>query len=511
VLGQEVALKLVPLPPAGPSDPERLSRLMREARAGAAVDSPHVVRVLDAGVADGRPFLVMELVTGRSLEDLVREGPMVPQRAVELATQILAGLQAAHARGIVHRDMKPANVVVSSIPGSDGRQHDFAKILDFGIGKIRTASLGPATMPGTLLGTPGYMAPEQYVHAEDADHRADLYAVAAILFELLSGRLPFEGINPDSMKRQVLTQRPPSLQELARQVPFELAEVVDRGLARDPDGRWQSAEAFARALTGALKGERRSSLAATQNQATPIPLDGPTQPAPPPRFSRPMPQATTVRTKRFRRLLQVALVLGTAAGFGSGAMMVYLLMRSEPPPASAATPTPERIPVLEAPPDAAPAAQNEPAPEPAPEPEPEPPPKDPDLIASPGAQSQAPASQPSAPSKARAGKAGKRGKGARLDGVRIVGQLAEKAVQQLGERALASITSHCRPASGSATVEVTLHIHPPGKITLASAREGDRDLGQCVANELKAAVPRGWNPGEGASGIAIVKVTLVAP
>ena len=461
VLGQEVALKIVPL--ADPSDSERLARLLREARAAAAVDSPHVVRVLDAGVSDGRPFLVMELVQGRTLEELAREGPMVPNRAVELSTQILAGLSAAHASGIVHRDMKPANVVVSSIPGADGRAHEFVKILDFGIGKIRTHSLGAATMPGAVLGTPGYMAPEQYGQASEADHRADLYAVAAILFELLAGRLPFEGLNPNLLAARVRAERAPSLGAVAPAVPKDLAEVVDRGLARDPDARWQKAEAFARALSGALRGERSAELAETKEES------------PARRFSRPQEiPATTARSRRMRTMVKVALVLGLAAGFGSGGMLVYLMMRGqavEAAPDAATVVTPQRVVEVDA--------------------APRPDASVPDAAAPPDA--------PRTPA----------GKKSRLVSIRQVGNLEMKAVEQLADRAMKKAVAECALPPGTAqTIEVRVHVHSGGKITLASGSGGE--LGPCVAAAFKGAAPPGWNPGEGTSGIIIAEVVLVS-
>jgi eukaryotic-like serine/threonine-protein kinase len=475
VLGQEVALKIVPF--AGPSDSERLARLLREARAAAAVDSPHVVRVLDAGIADGRPFLVMELVQGRTLEELAREGPMVPGRAVELCSQILAGLQAAHARAIVHRDMKPANVLISSIPGADGRQHDFVKILDFGIGKIRSVSLGAATMPGAVLGTPGYMAPEQYGKADEADHRADLYAVAAILFELLAGRLPFEGLNPDILAGRVTTERAPPLSLVAPSVPRDLAEVVDRGLARDPDARWQNAEAFARALSGALRGARTQALAETRPQG---PVDtATTMPSGPPRFSKPTVVPTTMRSRRMRMMVRIALVLGLAAGFGSGAMIVYLAMRNDmpSPPPGPPTPAPTRFVETAAPPDAAlPDAADDAAPAPMPD---------------------------ATPATATA----KKGKRTRLGSVRQVGSLEEKAVDAVAARALAAIAKQCTPEHGTQTVELRVHIHPVGKVTLSSGTGGDQAT--CAAAAFRSAVPDAWNPGTDASGIIIAEFILV--
>jgi serine/threonine-protein kinase len=249
-----VALKV--LKPALGADAQMVERFLREAKAAAAVGNEHIVRVLDAGHdAKGTPFLALELLEGMDLQELAqREGPLAPGRIVELALQVLEGLEAAHRKGIVHRDMKPANVFVTRRADGAGGEHDFVKLLDFGISKMHregdpTAGL---TMTGVAMGTPSYMAPEQFFDARSVDARADVYSVAAMVYELLSGRLPFEATSFPELIVKVRTETPRPLLELAPTVPPALAEAVMLGLSREPTQRWPSAGDFARALRAAV-------------------------------------------------------------------------------------------------------------------------------------------------------------------------------------------------------------------------------------------------------------------
>jgi serine/threonine-protein kinase len=248
----EVALKV--LKRSLNADQAMLDRFLREAKAAAAVGSEHIVRVLDAGVSqDGTAFLAMELLDGWDLKELIaREGPLTPQRLVTLMAQVLEGLSAAHAKGIVHRDMKPANVFVVR-----QGEKDFVKLLDFGISKMHAqgsdASTGPGlgglTMTGVSMGTPAYMAPEQFFDARNVDGRADLYSVAAMLYELLGRRLPFDAQSYAELVVKVRTETPKPLLSLVPQLPPSLAAAVDKGLAREKEARWTNATDFAAALT----------------------------------------------------------------------------------------------------------------------------------------------------------------------------------------------------------------------------------------------------------------------
>jgi eukaryotic-like serine/threonine-protein kinase len=240
---QAVAVKVL----RSPNDTAQ--RWLAEARSAAAIQHPNVVRVLDCGRSGDDVFLVMELADGPTLHTLLQSGPLPIHRAVHIALQVLDGLGAAHIRGIIHRDIKPPNVVLMRSP--DGS--DIARILDFGVSKeLGRCADQPATLDGTAIGTPGYMAAELFGDAKNADARADIYAVAVLLYEMLSGRLPFVGRSYEDFIVQVATRHPTPLLEVAPHVPASLAAAIERGFARDRDARFPSVEAFAIALRGGM-------------------------------------------------------------------------------------------------------------------------------------------------------------------------------------------------------------------------------------------------------------------
>ena len=269
----EVALKV--LKRFLSQDPVMLDRLLREAKAAAAVGSEHIVRVLDAGVsAEGQAFLAMELLDGLDLKELTYREQVPPARLADLMVQVLDALDAAHAKGIVHRDLKPANIFVTRRAKDGGGERDFIKLLDFGISKVRQeGALNALTQTGMAMGTPAYMAPEQFFSAKDVDGRADLYSAGVILYELLGGRLPFDAESYADLLVQIKTQPPAPLLSVAPGVPPLLAEVVDRALARDASQRFASAAAMANALRHAagLPLPRASMMGAP---ATPRPTPG---------------------------------------------------------------------------------------------------------------------------------------------------------------------------------------------------------------------------------------------
>ncbi|MDQ3038049.1 MAG: serine/threonine protein kinase, partial [Myxococcota bacterium] len=247
VIGRVVALKL--LHPSRESSLEVIERFLREARILSAISSPHVVQVIDAGMTEDRQiFLAMELLEGESLAKRIqRAGPLAIRDAIRVAREIAIGLAAAHAAGIVHRDLKPANVFLARTP--DGRE--IAKVLDFGISKSRgRGGESVITMTGAVLGTPHYMAPEQLHGARDVDGRADLYALAVCLYEMLSGQLPYEASSLESLISQRLSEPHRPLSERSVRLPDALISLVDRGLARDPDARFRSAIEMEAALAG---------------------------------------------------------------------------------------------------------------------------------------------------------------------------------------------------------------------------------------------------------------------
>jgi len=247
-LSRDVAIKV--LPSGVSSDPERLSRFEQEARAAAALNHPNILAVHDVGARDEAPYIVSELLEGETLRGRLRAGPLPARKAIEYAIQIARGLAAAHEKGIVHRDLKPENVFVTD----DGR----VKILDFGLAKlterelaVAAASLAatapPDTLPGIVLGTVGYMAPEQ-VRGLPADHRSDIFAFGAILYEMLSGQRAFRGDTTADTMTAILKEDPPDLPVADRHIPPALARITDRCLEKSAAARFQSAGDLAFAL-----------------------------------------------------------------------------------------------------------------------------------------------------------------------------------------------------------------------------------------------------------------------
>lgn len=244
ILGTEVALKV--LSPQHASSPEVVQRFLREAKAAASVGSPHIVTVQDAGVADGVPFLAMELLAGEDLEArIARRGALAVDDAIEIVLQVLEGLDAAHSRGIVHRDMKPANVFLTERGG-----RPLVKLLDFGVSKIVEPEQRRLTQTGMILGTPAYMAPEQVRSSRTVGAACDQYALAVVLFELASGSLPHEAETPEGMLRAKVADPPRPLQEAAPELPASLCDAVMRALSLDALARFASVADFWAAVRG---------------------------------------------------------------------------------------------------------------------------------------------------------------------------------------------------------------------------------------------------------------------
>lgn len=235
------AIKVI-LPDLINNDPTLLTRFRQEAFAAAAIRHPNVVIVTDFGVADGHlPFLVMEFVSGKSLQEIItEEGAMAPARALEFFHQVASGVLAAHSHRIIHRDLKPLNIMVQD----DQPAKESVKILDFGLAKIKSSELLGSFIPAETLaaiGTPYYMAPEQWSD-EETDERTDIYSMGIILFQLLTGEVPFKGTSVPSIMKQHLMSEPPSLRSLGVHVSPPLESVVQRALEKDPRNRPQSVE-----------------------------------------------------------------------------------------------------------------------------------------------------------------------------------------------------------------------------------------------------------------------------
>ena len=244
-LRREVAVKV--LPASFSSDPDRLARFEQEARAAAALNHPNILAVHDLATEAGVTYLVSELLDGRTLRDALAD-PIPLKKAIDYAIQVANGLNAAHGKGIVHRDLKPENLFITA----DGR----AKILDFGLAKLQdvvpdgvsiAATAAPRTQPGVVMGTAGYMSPEQ-VRGSTADHRADLFALGAVLYEMLSGRRAFARETGSETMTAILREEPPDVSSPDRPIPPAVERIVARCLEKDPSARFQSASDLAFAL-----------------------------------------------------------------------------------------------------------------------------------------------------------------------------------------------------------------------------------------------------------------------
>jgi formylglycine-generating enzyme required for sulfatase activity/serine/threonine protein kinase len=245
------AIKII-LPDLVGNDPMLATRFRQEALAAAAIRHQNIIAVTDFGMVRGTmPFLVMEFIKGKSLQDiLAEEGAMAPARALELISAVAAGVGAAHRQNIVHRDLKPLNIMVQDgLPVAEG-----LKILDFGLAKIKSGDLlGSFVQAKTsgLMGSPFYMAPEQWSD-DEPDARADIYSLGVILFQMLCGEVPFKGSSIPSIMKKHLTLPPPTFQSMGVTVPAGLEAVVRHSLEKEVEARIDSVETFLKELRGAL-------------------------------------------------------------------------------------------------------------------------------------------------------------------------------------------------------------------------------------------------------------------
>ena len=242
-----VAIKV--LAPGMAESPEAIRRFYQEAKAAAKIGHENICEVTDVGQTQGgMPYIVMQLLHGKSLAaEIAAKGPLRIGRAVDVATQALAALSAAHAAGIVHRDMKPDNLFLTRVAGRD----DFVKVLDFGISKVRSAAGSGGiglTKTGTVLGTPAYMSPEQARGETEVDGRADVWAMGVVTYEMLVGAPPFEGTNYNQVIYNVVCASIPPPRSRRDAVSGDLDAVVMRALERDPAKRFPTADAFSEAL-----------------------------------------------------------------------------------------------------------------------------------------------------------------------------------------------------------------------------------------------------------------------
>ncbi|HXJ21041.1 MAG TPA: protein kinase [Polyangia bacterium] len=365
-LGRFVAIKVLHEDAA--AIPEWRRRFEREAKALSALAHPNVVPVTDFGIDRGLPFLVMELLQGKTLADLIKEGPLPLWRAVDVARQLLRGLAFAHGKGIVHRDLKPANVFLQELPD----QADHVRLLDFGMVKFLEGS-GSRTLPdqltrtGVMIGTPAYMSPDQ-VTGSPADARSDVYAAGAVLFELLAGRRPFVADTYEGCVGAHLTKPVPSLAKvrpgIARAALFQA--LIERAMAKKPAQRFKDADAMLEVLEQVVARLPASALRRSPVEAR----------------RRAAARARLAPASR-SRLRRPAIALVTlAAGLAAGAIYwrrhgvkVLDTVTTPAPPPKVLAPPPTPPPKVDPPTPPAPKPQGVAASETPPEPPPPPPPE----------------------------------------------------------------------------------------------------------------------------------------
>ena len=367
LMDKTVAVKV--LRPSLAADEKIVARFSREARAASRISHPHALSVTDFGEAeDGVVFLLMEYLDGKTLKEIIREeGPMALPRAVEILRQVGGALDAAHAEGVVHRDLKSDNIMLLSSSGTD-----YSKVLDFGIAKIKEAdgAYDPClTAPDLVIGTPQYMSPEQCSQSPDIDARSDIYSLGVILYELLVGHVPFTGESPTAIMLKHLQEPAPSVLDERSDVPSAVATVVARALEKRPEDRYQTVAELVEDFTIAAGMEPASVSSSAGHKRVVVPadsvsaeFDGPDEetlvrkrlttpmvPPPPP----PLPAATPSPTSSFDPWkILLPSVIGLLLIFG----LIYAFTRNPQPPASGVQPgstlaaDPNSQPVESAPP-----------------------------------------------------------------------------------------------------------------------------------------------------------------
>jgi len=243
-IDRELAIKFLKSQLRG--DSEYHIRFLREAKGAGVLSHPNIVTVYDVGDDGGHPYIAMELIEGGSLADLLQTKKLLPVKTVvEVVIQLVKALDYAHKKGIVHRDVKPGNIMMI-------RDTTTIKVADFGICRIDQSEATQATQAGSVLGTPNYMSPEQ-VLGEKVDSRSDLFSAGVVLYQLLTGHLPFDGETLISVAYKITKTEPPSIDKERPDIPLSLRRIVERSLKKQPEKRFQTGEEFAAALAGVAR------------------------------------------------------------------------------------------------------------------------------------------------------------------------------------------------------------------------------------------------------------------
>ncbi len=271
LMDKRVAIKV--LRPSLALDDHVVARFSREAKAASRISHPHAVTVTDFGEDEnGVVFLVMEYLDGQTLKDIIKsESPMPLPRVVEIIRQVGGALDAAHSQGVVHRDLKSDNIMLSQTNGGD-----WAKVLDFGIAKIQQPEGArdiDITAPNLVIGTPQYMSPEQCSQAEAIDARSDVYSLGIIAYEMLAGHVPFRGESPTVIMMKQVQEAPPSILQDRPELPAAMGRVIEKSLAKQPADRFQTASEFVAAFTAAAAEAAEVTAAPTTVANAPVTLE----------------------------------------------------------------------------------------------------------------------------------------------------------------------------------------------------------------------------------------------